>query len=85
MTYRVDLARSAEREFHALSADMRRRVAAALLRLAEQPISRSARKLSHGRGWRLRVGDYRVLFVTDDEARVVTVYGIGHRREVYRS
>jgi len=85
MTYRVDLARSAEREFHALSADMRRRVAAALLRLAEQPISRSARKLSHGRGWRLRVGDYRVLFVTDDEARVVTVYAIGHRREVYRS
>jgi len=34
--------------------------------------------------WRVRQGDYRILYTVDDEARVVDVFKIGHRREVYR-
>jgi mRNA interferase RelE/StbE len=84
MTYQVGLARSAEREFHALGPAIRRRMSTALIRLESEPRGRGSRKLAQGPGWRLRVGDYRVLYEVDDEAGVVTVYAIGHRRDVYR-
>jgi mRNA interferase RelE/StbE len=44
-------------------------------------------KMLRGRlkeGWRMRVGDYRILYRIDDEAHEVRVFEIGHRREVYR-
>lgn len=84
MSYRVVVARSAERELQALSADARRRVGMALLRLEADPRPHGVRKLAQGPGWRLRVGEYRVLFTVDDDARLVTVYAVGHRRDIYR-
>jgi mRNA interferase RelE/StbE len=41
-------------------------------------------KLAGREGWRVRVGDYRVLYSIDDNARVISVKQIGHRRDVYR-
>jgi len=84
VSYRIDLVRSAERELRALPAVIYRRVVARLLRPSEEARPRGSRKLSHGPGWRLRVGDYRVLYTVDDEARVVTIYAVGHRRDIYR-
>jgi mRNA interferase RelE/StbE len=84
MSYSVGLAESAKRELRALPVELRRRVTAALLGLAEEPRPRGARKLSRGPGWRLRVGDYRILYTVDDTAKEVVVYVIGHRRDVYR-
>lgn len=84
MSYRVALARSAERELTALQADIKKRVEVALRRLTEEPRPPGARKLAYGTGWRVRVGDYRVLYTISDESHLVTVFAIGHRREVYR-
>jgi mRNA interferase RelE/StbE len=84
VSYRVALARSAGRELDALPPDVRERVAGALQRLGENPRPHGARKLAYGPGWRLRVGDYRVLYTISDESRLVAVFAIGHRREVYR-
>jgi len=84
VSYQVVVARSADRELQTLPAEIHQRLAASLLRLEANPRPRGARKLAHGSGWRLRVGDYRVLFTVDDEARVVTVYAVGHRRDIYR-
>jgi mRNA interferase RelE/StbE len=84
VTYRVEVASSAERELQALPSEAHGRLASALKRLADNPRPRGAIKLSQGRGWRLRVGDYRVLYVIEDEVRLVTVFAVGHRREVYR-
>jgi mRNA interferase RelE/StbE len=84
MRYQVVLVRSAERELPSLPTDVSRRVTAALQRLNQEPRPRGARRLSQGPGWRLRVGDYRILYTIDEAVRVVTVYAIGHRREVYR-
>ena len=88
MNYRVELTPAAKRDLRALTADTQDRVISALQRLAEGPRAHGARKL---RGelrvqdaWRLRVGGYRVLYVIDDEARVVTVFAVGHRARVYR-
>lgn len=83
--YRVLVTRSAERELAALPAATRLRITPVLRSLAEQPRPRGVSKLVHGPGWRVRVGDYRVLFIIDDEARVVTVVAVAHRREAYRS
>lgn len=52
--------------------------------LAEYPRSNQSIKLSGTGGYRLRVGDDRILYEIDDATRAVTVYRIKHRREVYR-
>ena len=45
---------------------------------------RGTEKLTIIEGWRLRVGDYRILYQIDDKRRIVKVYRIKHRREAYR-
>ncbi len=85
MTYRVELGpvRKALRD---LDATARRRVLAALVKLEEDPRHAGAKKL-HGAGylWRVRVGDLRAVYHVDDDASLVLVLRIAHRREVYRS
>ena len=83
MTYRVDLTRKAKKQLFDLPPAMRRRVDAVILRMADDP-GRSARKLVARPGFRVRVGDYRLLFDVDDEFNIVTVGQILHRREAYR-
>jgi mRNA interferase RelE/StbE len=56
----------------------------AIERLQEEPRPPGCRKLSDREGWRLRVGDYRVIYEIDDEQRTVTVLQVGHRRDIYR-
>jgi mRNA interferase RelE/StbE len=55
-----------------------------IMSLAENPHPPSARKLVNREEWRLRVGEYRILFLIDDRQRTVTITAIGHRREIYR-
>jgi mRNA interferase RelE/StbE len=53
--------------------------------LREEPRPPGMRKLQgQRRGWRIRVGDYRVIYLIDDEAQVVTIVRVRHRRDVYR-
>lgn len=52
--------------------------------LAEDPKPPGAIKLQGREGYRLRVGDYRVLYRVDDEAQEVLITRVGHRRNVYR-
>ncbi len=60
------------------------RVMAAIRSLADDSRPPGAKQLTGRRGsWSLRVGDYRVIYAIDDEARVVTVLGVAHRKEVY--
>ena len=83
--YRVLLERSAERDLRRLSAEVHGRVIAAIQGLARNPRPPGCRKLTGGQNdWRIRVGDYRVVYEITDEIRVVRVNRIRHRREVYR-
>lgn len=63
---------------------MRERVNVAIDALAEDPRPRGATKLAGRDDYRIRVGDYRVVYAVDDAARLVIVARIAHRREVYR-
>ena len=84
MPYQVLIKRSAEKELDALPANVRDRIVARLLALEGNPRPSGTKKLQGEESYRLRVGDYRVLYTVDDPQRAVTIYAIGHRREVYR-
>jgi len=78
------LHREAARAFKRLHGNLRERIAAAIDGLAGEPRPAGAEKLVGRDDYRIRIGEYRVVYAVDDAARVVTVARIAHRREVYR-
>lgn len=62
----------------------RKRIDAALTLLADNPIPPKAKKLSGRDGYRIRVGDYRIIYEIQKSLLIVLVIDIGHRREIYR-
>jgi mRNA interferase RelE/StbE len=83
-SYKLLIKRSAAKELEALPPNVRRRVASKVEALGTTPRPPGAEKLSGQEKYRIRQGDYRVLFSIDDGAQTVTVVKIGHRRDVYR-
>jgi mRNA interferase RelE/StbE len=84
--YRLVIKASATKELEQVEPKkLRQRLAAALERLALDPRPAGCEKLAgvHD-AYRIRRGDYRAVFTIDDQARVVTIVKVGHRREVYR-
>jgi mRNA interferase RelE/StbE len=79
------LASRAVRELRDLPRDVIRRIDEAIGSLAESPRPPGCKKLRSKapEGWRIRVGDYRILYQVDDAQRRVLVYRIGHRRNNY--
>lgn len=86
MTYGVTLSPTAARQLRKLDAPVRRRIQAALELLAEEPRPPAATRLVGGAGeWRVRTGDYRIVYEIEDGRLLILVLSVGHRREVYRS
>ncbi len=84
MTFAVEFTAAAARQVRKLDRPVRFRVLTAIEGLAEEPRPAGAMKLvGEQTAWRIRVGDYRVIYDIYDEALVVTVVRAGHRREVY--
>ena len=85
MTYRVEVAPAAVRQLRKLNPDARRRVQAAVELLADQPRPNAAKKLVAGDGeWRVRTGDYRIIYEIRDDVLLVLVVAVGHRRDIYQ-
>jgi mRNA interferase RelE/StbE len=83
--YRVLLERAAEKDLSRLSPEIDDRVIAAIQALATNPRPPGCRKLAGSKhDWRIRVGDYRVVYEIADTIRIVRVNRVRHRREVYR-
>jgi len=83
--YRVLLERAAEKDLGRLSAGIHDRVIAAIQRLAKNPCPTGCSKLAGtDNDWRIRVGDYRVIYEIADDIEVVRVNRVRHRGEVYR-
>jgi mRNA interferase RelE/StbE len=78
----VEITRDARKELSRLSSHMQTRIAKAVLALENNPFPHGCKKLKNRDGWRIRVGDYRVLYFVDTKARQIIVGVIGHRREV---
>ncbi len=83
--YAVTLSTSAVRQLGKLDATARTRVGAAIDLLAENPRPPAATMLVGRAGvWRVRTGDYRILYEVTDSTLRVWVIAVGHRREIYR-
>ena len=82
--YTVRILRRAQKELASLPDETLERLVEAIRGLGEDPRPAGCRRLSGRGGWRIRAGDYRVIFEVDDSAQTVTVLHVGHRRSVYR-
>ena len=83
-SYDVALTSSAEKELKKLSAQLTERIVPRLENLASNPRPSGCKKLRGGDDeWRIRVGDYRVVYTIDDANLLVEVTRIRHRKEVY--
>jgi len=83
-SYRLEVKRTAAKEIADLPKADCRRVVAKIQLLARDPRPHGCEKLSGAEKYRVRQGDYRLLYEIDDSAKAVTVVKIGHHREIYR-
>ena len=85
MTYEVALAPAAARQLRKFDPQVRRRIQAAIELLATEPRPPAATRLVGGAGeWRVRTGDYRIVYEIHDDRLLVLVLSAGHRREIYQ-
>lgn len=85
MSYHLEIKRRAEKEIAGLPPKIRRQVLRKIIGLEEQPRSHDSAMLrGEENAFRVRSGDYRILYHIDEEARKVTVFRVRHRKEAYR-
>ncbi len=86
MTYKILISRSAEKELFKLSDTGYKRIAKAIDDLAENPRPAGVKKLKGGDEdfWRIRVGQYRIIYAVDDDICVVDIRKVGNRRDIYK-
>ncbi len=84
MTYSIGYRASAERNLLRLDAAVRIRVIAAIDKLADNPRPPGCKKLRGMPGFRIRVGDYRVVYAIHDRIIAIEIIDVGHRGDVYR-
>jgi mRNA interferase RelE/StbE len=85
LAYRIEISPAAERQIRKLDRSVRRRIFQKLETLKAGPHPPGSEKLSGNDGfYRVRVGDYRIIYDIQDEITTVVVLKVGHRKEIYR-
>ena len=84
MTYRIEVKPAARRAMKGLPRQVLERIDVAILGLATEPRPSGSIKMTNCEAWRVRVGDYRIVYEIHDAVLVVFIIDVGHRREVYR-
>jgi len=84
VAYRILIETVARRELrHLQHHQLYARIEATIDSLADDPRPPGCKKLTLDQGWRVRVGDYRIIYDIDDVVRIVSVERVVHRRDVY--
>lgn len=85
MSYQIEFSRQADRRFRNLPSQIQQRLKSRIDSLAATPRPHGSEKLSGvDQLYRIRVGDYRIIYAVEDDRLLVLVVKVGHRREVYR-
>jgi mRNA interferase RelE/StbE len=84
VSYTVSILRRAQKELAQLPDEAYERVRDAIRALSQGPRPPGCLKLTGREGWRIRVGNYRVIYEIDDKQQSVIILHVGHRRDVYR-
>ncbi len=84
-SYKLEFKPSAERELRKLGKSVIPRITKAIDALADNPFPHQSEKLSgSANAYRIRVGDYRIIYTVENKVLLITIIRIGHRKEVYR-
>ena len=81
--YRILIENRVKREIKRFPNEILRKIISTIEELKLDPRPAGVKKLIEKDGWRIRIGNYRILYTIDDKNKVVTVYRIRHRKEVY--
>ncbi len=82
--YKITTKKSAAKELDEIPTKDLQKIVKRIQALAQNPRPAGSQKLSTKEQYRIRQGDYRIVYSIDDKALVVDIVKIGHRREVYR-
>ena len=83
--YSISFARSARKELESLSAKLVQKIFPAIEALAKEPRPKGCRKLTTEKNlWRIRRGDYRVIYTIDDDKRAIDIIAVRHRSKAYQ-
>ncbi len=83
--HKIELRRKAQRALDRLPKNDFNTVLGTVKDLAKTPRPKGVEKIKSAGLWRVRQGDYRIVYSIDDDKKIVTILRIGHRREIYRS
>ena len=83
MEYDVFILRRAQKELADLPKTNYFRIRDSIASLGSNPRPTGCKKLTGREGWRIRSGDYRIIYEIDDQKRRVTILSIGHRKDIY--
>ena len=84
MLYRIEVSHTAHQQMRRMPEQIQDRINNAIAQLAENPRPTGCKKLSDREGYRIRVGDYRILYHIDDAAKLVIIFRVAARGDVYR-
>ena len=84
MTYKLSIRRKAQKQLAKLPVNDYEKVKHAIIELAGNPRPKGAKKLKGRDGWRVRQGDYRIIYEIEDDVLIVIVLDVGHRKDIYR-
>ena len=84
MNYVIDVLRVAQKQLAGIDRSAQTRIIAAIRSLAVCPRPVGCIKLSGRPAWRIRIGNYRVIYEIHDDRLLVVVVAIGHRKDIYR-
>lgn len=82
--YKVDITNSARKEIKNLDSQVIKRIVEKLKSMEENPFLPGYKKLIAKDGYRIRVGDYRIIYDVLETEKIVRVYKAGHRKDIYR-
>ena len=83
--YRIDLRRQVQKSLDKLPKSDFQAVIESIKGLARTPRPRGIEKVKSTDLWRIRQGDYRIVYAINDDEHIVTIVRVGHRREIYHS
>jgi mRNA interferase RelE/StbE len=85
MSYKIVVKKSAVKEIEALPTKILPQVTTAISRLADTPRPQGCKKLKGSKDnlWRIRIGDYRVVYIISDAIQIIDIQKVGHRKDIY--
>lgn len=84
MTYKLSIRRKAQKQLAKLPPNDYKKVKQSILDLAHDPRPPGSKKLKGRDGWRIRQGDYRIIYEIRDDQLIIIILDVGHRKDIYR-